>query len=118
MREIYAPKWRNLIQLYNPDESKVLKEKDSILEWFSDHFNRLLNVPGDLYTVAKDKIMQRPVVPLLNDYPDMNELTDRFINIIKSLHTDMQTNVAMSSSVSDDFAVSNRVKQEYVLAPC
>ena len=68
--------------------------------------------------MAKDKIMQRPVVPLLNNYPDMNKLTDRFVNIIKALYTDMQTNVAMSSSVSDDFAVSNRVKQEYVLPPC
>ena len=40
------------------------------------------------------------VVPLLNDYPDMKELTYRFINIIKALHTDMQENVAMSGSVS------------------
>ena len=67
--------------------------------------------------MVKDKIMQRPVVPLLNDYPDTNEHKDRFINIIRVLYTDMQENVTMSSSVSDDFAVSNRVKQECVLAP-
>ena len=67
--------------------------------------------------MVKDKIMQRPVVPLLNDYPDTNEHKDRFINIIRVLYTDMQENVTMSSSVSDDFAVNNRVKQECVLAP-
>ena len=36
---------------------------------------------------------------------------DRFINIIEALHTGMQGNVAMSGSVSGDFALSNRVKQ-------
>jgi hypothetical protein len=43
--------------------------------------------------------------------------TDKFISIIEALHTGMQANVAMSGSVSSDFAVSNGVKQGCVLAP-
>ena len=43
--------------------------------------------------------------------------TAKFISIIEALHTGMQANVAMSGSVSSDFAVSNGVKQGCVLAP-
>ena len=43
--------------------------------------------------------------------------TSKFISVIKALHTGMQANVTISSSVSSDFAVSNGVKQGCLLAP-
>ena len=52
----------------------MLQEEFKILEKFSDRFSQLLNVPGDLDDAAKDKIEQRPLVPRLNDAPDINEL--------------------------------------------
>ena len=74
MRKIYGPKPRGLIQLYRCDGSIVIKEKDEILERLLDNFNQLLNVPGDLEKTAKDRITQRPVVPQMDDPPDMDEL--------------------------------------------
>ena len=74
LSEIYGPKPRGLIQLYRCDGSIVIKEKDEILERLLDNFNQLLNVPGDLEKTAKDRITQRPVLPLLDDPPDMDEL--------------------------------------------
>lgn len=44
-------------------------------------------------------------------------LKKKFISLVEALHTGMQANVAMSVSVSEDFSVNNRVKQECVLAP-
>ena len=48
LREIYGPKPRGLIQLKAMDGETVLQEKDKILDRFSDHFDQLLNNPGDL----------------------------------------------------------------------
>lgn len=74
LRETYGPKPRGLIQLRDHDGTTVLQEKDKILERFSDHFNELLNIPGDLDEMARDRIEQRPVVQRLDEPPDMNEL--------------------------------------------
>ena len=74
LREIYGPKPKRLIQLHDLDGTTILQKKDKISERFSYHFNQLLNLPGDLDEIAKDKIMQRPLVPLLDEPPDMNEL--------------------------------------------
>ena len=74
LRETYGPKPRGLVQLRDLDGTTVLQEKDKILERFSHHFDQLLNIPGDLDERAKNKIMQRPAVQLLDDLPDMNEL--------------------------------------------
>lgn len=43
--------------------------------------------------------------------------TEKFTRIIEALHTEMHANVAMSSSISNDSAVTNGVKQGYVLRP-
>ena len=81
LRETYGPKPKGLVQLRNRDETTVLREKDKILERFSDHFSQLLNVLGDLYEPAKDKIKQRLLVPLLDDPPDMNELMSTICSV-------------------------------------
>ena len=81
LREIYGPKPRGLIQLYDLDGTTVLQEKEKILERFSDHFDQLLNVPGDLDRAAKDNIAQRPVVPVLDDPPDMDELMSAICSV-------------------------------------
>ena len=43
------------------------------LEWLSEHFSQLINVPGELDKLATDKLLQRPVVTLLDDAFDINE---------------------------------------------
>jgi len=43
--------------------------------------------------------------------------TEKFIRIIEALHAGMQANVAMSGFTSNDFAVTNGVKQGCVLMP-
>ena len=73
LRETYRPIPRGLIQRQDLDGTTVLQEKNKILEGFSDHFSQFLNIPGDLDDTAKDKVEQRPLVPLLNNSPDMNE---------------------------------------------
>jgi len=44
------------------------------LEVISNHFDQLLNIPGELDEAAKNKIVQKPPVALLDDLPNMNGL--------------------------------------------
>ncbi|KAM9333757.1 uncharacterized protein KZ484_018739 [Pholidichthys leucotaenia] len=56
--EIYSPKPRGLIQLKAMDGETVLQEKDKILDRFADHFDQVLNNPGDLTEEAKEALVQ------------------------------------------------------------
>ena len=74
LREIYGPKPRGLIQLKAMDGETVLQEKDKILDRFADHFDQLLDNPGDLSEEAKEVLVQRPVVSSLDEPPNVDEL--------------------------------------------
>jgi len=82
LKEAYGPKYRGLIQLCDHYGNTVLQETEEILERLSDHFNQLLNIPGELDEAAKTKIVQRPPVALLDDPPNMNKL----MSAISSMH--------------------------------
>ena len=41
----------------------------------------------------------------------------KFVNIVKSLHSEMQASVAQGTNHSNEFAVTNGMKQGCVLAP-
>ena len=73
-REIYGPKLRGLIQLKAMDGEMVLQEKDKILDRFADHFDQLLNNPGDLSEEASEALVQQPVVSRLDEPPNFDEL--------------------------------------------
>ena len=81
LKETYGPKPRGLIQLRDRDGTTVLQENDKILERCSDHFSQQLNVPGDFDETAKGMIEQRPLVPLLDDQPDMNQLMSAICSV-------------------------------------
>ncbi|KAM9328275.1 uncharacterized protein KZ484_019609 [Pholidichthys leucotaenia] len=74
LREMYGPKPRGLIQLKVMDGETVLQEKDKILDRFADHFDQLLNNPGDLTEEAKEALVQRPAVSSLDEPPNLDEV--------------------------------------------
>jgi len=49
--------------------------------------------------------------------PKKFDCTDKFVYINEAPHTGMQANVAVSGFISNNFAVTNGVKQSCVLAP-
>ena len=53
---MYGPKPRGLIQLRALNDESVLQWKDKILDRFADHFNQLLNSPGDLTEETKEAL--------------------------------------------------------------
>lgn len=71
---MYGPKPRGSIQLKALNDESVLQWKDKILDRFADHFNQLLNSPGDLPEETKEALVQRPVVSRLDEPPNLNEL--------------------------------------------
>ena len=74
LREIYGTKPRGLIQLKAMDGETVLQEKGKILDRIADHFDQLLNNPGDLSEEAKEALVQRPAVSSLDEPPNFDEL--------------------------------------------
>ena len=80
LREVYGPQKRGTTQLKTLDGDSILQDKNQILDRFAEHFNQLLNVPGDTDQRALDKISQRPTPNGLDNLPDETE----FFNALSS----------------------------------
>ena len=80
LREVYGPQKRGTTQLKTLDGDSILQDKNQILNRFAEHFNQLLNVPGDTDQRALDKISQRPTPNGLDNLPDETE----FFNALSS----------------------------------
>lgn len=74
LREIYGPQRRGTAQLTALDGETVLKEKDQILNRFAQHFDQLLNVPGNVDYMALNTIADRPTISTLDAKPEFDEL--------------------------------------------
>lgn len=74
LEAVYGPKPRGSLQLRALDGETVLQEKEKILNRFADHFNQLLNFPGDLADEAHEQLTQRSVITSLDEQPSINEL--------------------------------------------
>ena len=75
LRDVYGPQKRGTAQLTALDGETVLKDKDEILERFAQHFDQLLNVPGNVDYTALNTIADRPTIQSLDETPDFEELT-------------------------------------------
>ena len=78
LREVYGLTKRGTTQLTSTDGKTVLQEKSEILDRFADHFDHLLNIPGNVEPTALSIINQRPKIRSLEEPPGMKELTDAF----------------------------------------
>lgn len=65
------------------------------------------------FTKAFDSVSRSELWCVLRKYG----CTNKFLNLIKSIHTGMRATVSLHNSNSDEFEVSNGVKQGCVLAP-
>ena len=74
LREVYGPQKRGTAQLLALDGETVLTDNKKILERFAQHFDQLLNLPGNVDSAALASITQRPTVHVLDEPPKMDEL--------------------------------------------
>ena len=74
LREVYGPQKRGTAPLTALDGETLLKEKDEILNRFAEHFDQLLNIPGNVDYAALNTIADRPTATDLDDEPVYEEL--------------------------------------------
>ena len=74
LKEVWGPQTRSTVHLKSLDASTTLSDNKRVLERWSQHFETLLNQPGEIEPAARDRINQRPVVTELDDMPTREEL--------------------------------------------
>ncbi|XP_030835970.1 uncharacterized protein LOC115921853 [Strongylocentrotus purpuratus] len=74
LKEVWGPQTRSTVHLKSLDGNTTFSDNKRVLERWSQHFETLLNQPGDIESAARDRINQRPVVTALDDIPTRKEL--------------------------------------------
>lgn len=74
LKEVWGPQTRSTVHIKSLDGDITFSDNKSVLERWSQHFEALLNQPGDIEPEALDRINQRPIVTELDDVPALEEL--------------------------------------------
>ena len=74
LKEVWGPQTRSTVHIKSLDGNTTFSDNKRVLERWSQHFETLLNQPGDIEPAVRDRINQRPVVTSLDDIPTRKEL--------------------------------------------
>jgi hypothetical protein len=74
LKEVWGPQTRGTVHLKSLDGTETLSDNRRVLERWSQHFETLLNQPGDIEPTALERINQRPLATALDDAPTLEEL--------------------------------------------
>ena len=69
LKEVWGP-----VQLKSTDEMETFSDSKGVVARWSEHFQKLLNVPGDIDHEALDNIPQRIIKTSLDEIPTMDEM--------------------------------------------
>ncbi|KAK3514603.1 hypothetical protein QTP70_021515 [Hemibagrus guttatus] len=73
LKEIWGPQKKGPVQLKSADGQEIFSDNKRVLERWSEHFQKLLNVPGEIEPEALDNIQQRTIKTCLDETPSMDE---------------------------------------------
>ncbi len=73
LKEVWGPKKKGSVHLKSTDGMQTFSDKRVVARW-SEHFQKLLNVPGDINHEALDNIPQRITKTCLDEIPTMDEM--------------------------------------------
>ena len=82
LKEVWGPKKKGPVHLKSTDGMETFSDCKRVVARWSDHFQNLLNVPGDINHEALDNISQRITKTSLDVIPTMDEM-DRAITCQK-----------------------------------
>ena len=71
---MWGPKKKGPIQLKSTDGMKTFSDSKIVVARWSEHFQKLLNVPGDIDHKALDNIPQHITKTSLDEIPTMDEM--------------------------------------------
>ena len=73
LKEVWGPKKKGPVHMISTDGMKIFSDNKSVVARWSEHFQKLLNVPGDIDHEAMDNIPQRITKTSLDEIPTMAE---------------------------------------------
>ena len=74
LKEVWGPKKKGPVQLKSTDGMETFSDSKRVVARWSEHFQKLLNVPGDIDHEALDNIPQRITKTSLDEIPTMDEM--------------------------------------------
>ncbi|KAK2193729.1 hypothetical protein NP493_7g03010 [Ridgeia piscesae] len=74
LKEVWGPKKKGPVHLKSTDRMETFSDSKRVVARWSEHFQKLLNVPGDIDHEALDNIPQRVTKISLDEIPTMAEL--------------------------------------------
>ena len=75
LKEIWGPQKKGSVQLKSTDGQETFSDNERVLARWREHFQKLLNVPGDIAPEVLDNIQQHTIITCLDEIPTMDELT-------------------------------------------
>ena len=74
LKEVWGPKTKGPVQLKSIDGMENFSDKKRVVARWSEHFQKLRNVPGDIDHEALDNIPLRITKTSLDEIPTMDEM--------------------------------------------
>ena len=74
LKEVWGPKKKGSVQVKSTDGMETFSGSKRVVASWSEHFQKLLNVPGDIDHKALDNIPQRIIKTSLDEIPTMGEM--------------------------------------------
>ena len=74
LKEVWGPKKKGPVQLKSADGMETFSDSKRVVARWSEHFQKLLKVPGDIDHEALDNIPQRIIKTSLDEIPTMDEM--------------------------------------------
>ena len=75
LKEVWGPQKKGPVHLKTSDGRETISDNNRVLSRWAEHFQTLLNVPGDIDPSALDRIQQHPMIESLDDIPTIDEVT-------------------------------------------
>ena len=74
LKEVWGPKKKGHVHLKSTDGMETFSDSKRVLARWCEHFQKLLNAPGDINREALDNIPQRITKTSLDEIPTMDEM--------------------------------------------
>ena len=74
LKEVWGTKKKGPVQLKSADRMETFSDSKRVVARWSEHFQKLLTVPGDIDHEALDNIPQRIIKTSLDEIPTMDEM--------------------------------------------
>ena len=74
LKEVWDPQTKQPVHLKSSDGLEIFTDSKSVMERWSEYFQKLLNVPGDIEPEVLENIHKRSVNTALDEKPIMDEM--------------------------------------------